>query len=346
MVNPLEKIISSEPKYRIKQIYQGWFEPKIRAYEEITTLSQNLRTQLSSVPFLTIKPGPLATDEQDKTEKILLELNDGFCIETVLMGRENKKNKETGPRYTICVSTQAGCPMGCAFCSTGKLGFKRNLSAYEIVDQYRFWLYHLYDTNQGKIDNIVLMGQGEPLANYEAVKQFLQIILENTDIGPRQITLSTVGVQSGMEKMITDEGFPPVRFALSLHSAINETRQLLIPTHTQNFFSWLIDWSKKYHQKFSSRAHFIGLEYIMIEDKNDDARHLKELIKLSSQLGKIRINLIPYNSTMPNWRGTNMEKIKEWRDALIQKGFVTTIRHSQGQNILAACGQLANKINK
>ena len=346
MIVELENIITSEPRYRLKQIFQSWFDPKITDYQEITTLPIALRKKLKEVPFSTVTPTVLTSGKKDETEKILLQLSDGLCIETVLMGRENKKiNKKEEYRYTVCLSTQAGCPMKCSFCATGKLGFKRNLTTYEIIDQLRYWIYHLNKKNKGVIDNIVLMGQGEPLANYEAVKNAINIILENTTIGPRQITISTVGVKNGMEKMLADKDFPPIRFALSLHSAINQTRHELIPAHTDDFFVWLIDWAKKYHQKFSSRTHFIGLEYTMIKNRNDDAAHLKALIKLASQLGKIRINLIPYNSTLPDWQGTEIEKIKQWRDALIEKGFVATIRHSQGQDILAACGQLANKNN-
>ena len=220
---------------------------------------------------------------------------------------------------------------------------KRNLTWQEILDQYRFWNYFIADNLKGRIDNIVFMGQGEPMLNYENVKKTINLILKNTDLGPRQITVSTVGVKAGMEKIVTDPEWPPVRFALSLHSAITETRQKLIPSHSGGFLEWLPEWSKQYHERFPSRNHFVGLEYTFINGTNDDDKHLKALVKLASKLGKVRINLIPYNSTDPNMLGSPIETIEHWRDELMKKNFVVTIRRSQGQRIAAACGQLANK---
>jgi 23S rRNA (adenine2503-C2)-methyltransferase len=223
------------------------------------------------------------------------------------------------------------------------------------------------------ISNIVLMGQGEPLLNYENVKQALNIILKYGGFGPRQITLSTVGVPAMMEKMVTDPDWPPVRFALSLHNPLEEERKKLIPSHQTDFLKFLIDWSKKYHARFSARTQFVGLEYTMVPGENDSERHLKALIKLASKLGKVRINLIPLNTTvschpresgdpdseqldsrllptLPTGRQAgqaglhgNDSVIDRWHERLMECGFTATIRHSQGQDIAAACGQLALK---
>ncbi|KKQ39464.1 MAG: putative dual-specificity RNA methyltransferase RlmN [Candidatus Magasanikbacteria bacterium GW2011_GWA2_37_8] len=236
----LPNILKNEPAFRKKQIYKAWFDLNINRYEKISTLSLALREKLKNIPWLTVKLKTLQTSKTEHTSKALLELTDGEVIETVLMGRDNKKeDKPAELRYTICVSTQVGCPMNCAFCATGKMGFKRNLTTEEIVDQYRYWQKWL--GKKGKIDNIVLMGQGEPLLNYDNVKNALNILLDNTDIGPRKITLSTAGVPSAMEKMIEDKEFPTVRFALSLHSATENTRTKLMPSHQKDFLKFLIE---------------------------------------------------------------------------------------------------------
>lgn len=340
----LQKTLSTEPKFRQKQVYQAWFDLKINGYEEITTLSLALREKLKTLPWLTVKLKTLQTSKTEHTNKALLELADSEVIETVLMGRDNKKeDRPTELRYTICVSTQVGCPMNCAFCATGKMGFKRNLTAQEIVDQYRYWQRWLGE--KGKIDNIVLMGQGEPLLNYDNVKTALNILLDNTDIGPRKITLSTAGVPSAMEKMLEDKEFPTVRFALSLHSATENTRTKLMPSHQKGFLKFLIEWSKKYHELIPSRAHFIGLEYTFLKDINDSESDLKALITLASQLGRVRINLIPYNSTCNDiFVGSPQSVIEHWHERLMAAGFTSTIRHSHGADIAAACGQLANEV--
>lgn len=206
-----------------------------------------------------------------------------------------------------------------------------------MIDEVRFWM------KDYKISNIVLMGQGEPFLNYENVKQALNIILKYAEMGPRQITVSTVGVPVVMEKMVEDKDWPSVRFALSLHNPIEEERKKLIPSHQKDFLKFLIDWSKKYHERFSSRTQFIGLEYTLVPGENDSERHLKALIKLASKLGKVRINLIPLNESKVHKvvKSIKSDAIEYWHKRLMECGFTTTIRRSQGQDIAAACGQLA-----
>jgi len=342
-----EEMLVGEPAYRVKQIYQAWFEPGLLGYETITTLPVSLRQKLANEPWLTVEPLVIKKSKVDETQKALLKLADGAKIETVLMRRINlRQDSEKEFRYTVCLSTQVGCAMNCAFCATGKLGFNRNLSAKEIVDQFRFWQIKVRQESGGGIENIVLMGQGEPLANFDEVKKAIQIFIDYAKIGQTKITVSTVGIVSGLNKIIEDQDFPPVRVAISLHSAIDETRTKLIPSHSVGFFDYLVSWAKKYHQKFSSRTHFIGLEYIMLAEINDDARHLKALIKLASKMGLVRINLISFNSSsLPDKKmilaGSPNETIKNWQQKIMQAGLVCTIRNSQGTDIAAACGQLA-----
>ncbi len=293
----------------------------------------------------------LLTSKEDNTRKLLLKLHDNQYIEMVLMGRAKLTQdaaEHPGFRYTICISSQAGCPMRCAFCATGKQGFKRNLSVPEIVDQYRFAQKMLAPTGD-RVANIVLMGQGEPLLNYDNVKEALTILLDHTDLGETKITVSTAGVPSVMEKVLVDD-FPPVRWAISLHSAIEESRQEIMPSNKPGFLEFLVDWTNKYHARFPSRTHFIGLEYIMLHTVNDDNKHLDALVKLARRMPHIRINLIPYNRIGDDpidnktiFDRTPAERINHWHETLMKEGFTTTVRYSQGQDIAAACGQLRNK---
>ncbi len=387
----LKTILATEPAYRLKQIEKAWFDVALNGYNEITTLPAELREKLKDLPWMSVETHTELKSKVDNTRKYLFKLADGNLIEMVLMGRRNlKKYDAPSPpepplgqrgivlspsfeegaqrelpsskdRYTICISSQAGCPMRCAFCATGKAGFKRNLTAEEIVDQYRF-AQRVLAKEGNRVNNIVLMGQGEPLVNYVNVKKALNTILAYSDIGPTKITLSTVGYIPAMEQMITDTDFPPVRFALSLHSAIEESRKKIIPTHKPGFLEWLIKWGKAYHEKFGNRTHFIGFEYIMLSGVNDDEKHLQALLKFCKHFPLVRVNLIPYNTTsdsaavdeinkLEEQMGSNYriftrtphELIEHWHESLMKAGFTSTIRYSQGQDIAAACGQLRNK---
>jgi 23S rRNA (adenine2503-C2)-methyltransferase len=239
--------------------------------------------------------------------------------------------------------------MKCAFCATGKQGFKRNSSVQEIVDQYRL-SQSILTPEKARVANIVFMGQGEPLLNYDNVKNAINVLLKNTDLGPTKITVSTAGVVPSMERVLTDPDFPLVRWAISLHSALEESRRHIMPSHQTGFLDFLVRWSNDYHEKFGTKTHFIGLEYIMLGGVNDDDRHLKALIQLAQRMPYIRINLIPYNAisdaevnNIDVFSRTPSERIEQWRDTLMRSGFTVTIRYSQGQDIAAACGQLRNK---
>ncbi len=340
-MNDLQKILGGEPKFRIKQIHKAWFDLKIKSYAEITTLPADLRKKLSNFPWLSVAPKTILKSKIDGTEKALLKLADGLCIETILMARESKKEDKEAPRRTICVSSQVGCGMGCAFCATGAQGFSRNLSAEEIIDQYRFWQNHLGKNNE-TVGNIVIMGQGEPLLNYDAVKSALNVILENSGLAQNKITISTVGLQEPMEKILTDKDFPAARVAISLHSAIEKIRKQIVPSSQAGFLDFLVKWSEKYHKVLGSRSHFLSLEYVMLYGINDDEAHLKALGNLTRKMGRVKINLIPLNKTAGDIKGSPAETIKKWQDTLIKSGLTCTIRHSQGADISAACGQLSS----
>ncbi len=347
----LKELLADEPRYRQAQVHKAWFDPSIHGYDQISTLPITLREKLVKFPWMSVEQYTLLTSKEDNTRKLLLKLHDAQYVEMVVMGRvkvNQPENEKVPFRYTICVSSQAGCPMQCAFCATGKQGFKRNLSVPEIVDQYRFAQKMLAPSGD-RVANMVFMGQGEPLLNYENVKEAVKILLANTDLGETKITVSTAGVPSVMEKVLIDD-FPPVRWAISLHSAIEESRKEIMPSHKKDFLEFLVDWTNAYNKKFPSRTHFIGLEYIMLHGVNDDNRHLDALIKLGKRMPHIRINLIPYNRIGDDpvdnktvFDRTPAERINHWHESLMNAGFTTTVRYSQGQDIAAACGQLRNK---
>lgn len=339
MTESISEIMAGEPKYRQDQLYGAFFNSAIKGYDAISTFPLELRKKLMKHPWLSVKQKTILKSEIDGTEKALLELHDGLCIETVLMARPIRGDASNGVNRTICISAQVGCAMRCVFCATGARGFRRNLTTEEIIDQYRFWQNHLAKTKE-TIGNIVVMGQGEPLLNYGNVKTALNIILKNTGVGPSKITVSTAGIIAGMEQILSDPEFPPVRLAISLHSAIEETRKKIMPAHTKDFLEFMPKWAKKYHQKFASRSHFISLEYTLLKNVNDNDEHLKALISLARKLGRVKINLIPLNETSNGLKGSSLETIKKWQDALMKAGLTCTIRHSQGADITAACGQL------
>jgi 23S rRNA (adenine2503-C2)-methyltransferase len=372
----LSQILSGEKKFRQDQVFRAWFDVNTDSYEKISTLPKELREKLKDKPWLSVRVHAMHESKRDNTKKALLKLSDDKLVEAVLMGRLRLGSAETSTaegrktRYTICISSQVGCGMKCAFCATGKAGFTRNLTVEEITDQFRFWQRYLAsplfkegagggqvdptptlplkgEGVQGEIDNMVIMGQGEPLLNYENIKNALNLILKYTNIGQRQITLSTCGIPVMMDKLAADKDFPPVRFALSLHSAIEQTRAAIMPSHQPGFLDYLVGWSKKYHQMHPSRAHYIGLEYIMLGGVNDGPKDLKALMTLASKLGKVKINLIPYNNistvALPSdFNESPKENIEHWHTSLMNAGFTSTVRYSQGQDIAAACGQLRN----
>lgn len=337
-MSELKEILMTEPAYRRAQIMAAKFDSAITSYNEITTLPVSLRKKLKDIPWFSVVEKCQQVSQIDGTTKAALRLADDSLVETVLMPRFGLKN---AGRYSACISTQVGCPMRCDFCATGRLGFKRNLTADEIVDQYRYWQRELGEV--GRIENVVFMGQGEPLLNYSALVESIKIFLEYGQVAPRKIVVSTVGVRAGLERVITDDDFPKIRLAISLHSAIDTTRHRIIPSHEKDFFSWLVDWSKKYHRKYTGRNLFIGLEYLMIGGLNDDENHLRALVKLAAKMGRVRINLIAYNSTDALYAAPPEAAIKHFQEVLTAKGFTTTIRRSQGADIDAACGQLALK---
>jgi len=333
-----ENKLSYQPVFRIKQISRAFFDSAIRGWEDVSTLPKNVREMIvgDSVPFISVEVANLVHDDAGETFKAALRLWDGELIEAVLM-------KNGRGYWTICVSAQVGCAMGCSFCATGKMGLSRQLSVDEIVDQLRVWQWFLADhpDMEQYISNIVYMGMGEPMANYENVRDSLNLILENTDIGPTHITVSSVGVLPVLEKLLDDEKWPHVKIAISLHSADEETRKRIVPTSYDEFLPRLSRWAKMYLERFGNRRHHLTFEYVMLNGVNDSKMHAEVLAKYVESIGNVKVNLIPYNATDDEFEPSLLSALNLFEKILEAHDVVVTIRHSKGQDIAAACGQLA-----
>jgi 23S rRNA (adenine2503-C2)-methyltransferase len=303
----------------------------------------SMREKLNSqIAWFSLSLEHLLTSAKKDTHKAAVKLADGKFIETVLM--QNARGN-----WTVCVSSQVGCAMACTFCATGKMGFTRNLLADEIVDQYRFWQMFLLERLElpQRISNIVFMGMGEPLANYDNVKEALKQLLVHTDLGSTRITISTAGLLPVLSKMLNDTEWPAVRLAVSLHSAISETRKKLMPSSFDDFLKELIIWTGEYFKKYASRRHHITFEYVMLSGINDTEAHAKALIKFARRVGKARVNLIPYNFVLPKtervddvYRGSLPDDFACFEKLLEEANVTVTRRRSMGDDIAAACGQL------
>ncbi|MBL6990393.1 MAG: 23S rRNA (adenine(2503)-C(2))-methyltransferase RlmN [Bacteriovoracaceae bacterium] len=267
---------------------------------------------------------------KDGTRKFIVKMKDGETVESVIIPSKD--------RLTMCISSQVGCAIGCTFCYTGTMGFKRHLGSHEIIGQYLAlskWLIDNIDQNL-RISNIVYMGQGEPLHNFDNVKKATEIFMESKGaaLGQRKITLSTSGLVPQIEKLAS---FPPVNIAISLHASNDDIRDELMPINKRYDLQRLFQAIDKIPLKAFRR---ITYEYLLIKDFNDGQSDIKGLCRLLNK-SKSKINLIPFNEYPDSkFKRPKEDKILWFRDQLIKAGYVCTIRQSKGNDILAACGQL------
>jgi 23S rRNA (adenine2503-C2)-methyltransferase len=315
------------PKYRADQICQWIYDKKVFNIHEMTNLSRELREKL--VYDLMILPPIPVTEEtsRDGTKKFLWQLYDGERIESVLLSH--------GSHTTACISSQAGCPLACSFCATGASGFRRDLSAGEMVGQ----LLAMEKRAGQNINNVVFMGMGEPFLNTRAV--FRSITIMNSpkmrNMGARHITISTSGVVPGILDLAE---FPiPVRLSVSLHAPNEALRSKLMPVNKKYSLGSLVDAMRKYQQKTGER---ITLEYIMIQKVNDEPELAYEMAALLSGIG-VYVNLIPYNPVKDTYKRSTPERIRAFSAILSQLGIENEIRKEKGTDINAACGQLRRR---
>ncbi|MCA9375894.1 MAG: 23S rRNA (adenine(2503)-C(2))-methyltransferase RlmN [Candidatus Doudnabacteria bacterium] len=328
----------NEPSFRMKQVREAWYQP-IQGWEDVTTLSKGLREVLSQeVPWFSIRRADVFTSQEDGTKKAIITLHDDAQVETVLM-----PNAKGG--YTTCLSSQIGCAMACTFCATGKMGFARNLTSDEIVDQVRYWRSKLAaeGTDPSKLTNIVMMGMGEPLANYNNVKTALAIFLDEMGFAETNVVLSTVAFAKSLDKMLNDASFPDVRLAISIHAGTDTTRNKIVPSHTGTSIEQIEAFVRRYLKERGTRNKHITFEYVMLERVNDFEEEALSLANRYKDVrDQIKINLIPWNTTSGALERSSMDRIKAFKKILRSEGFDVTIRISKGQDIEAACGQLAN----
>lgn len=322
-----ELLEMSEKKYRAKQIF-AWLYRNVESFEEMTDLSKDLIKKLSDKFYIKNLEMVNFQKSKDGTIKYLFKLNDGHAIESVIM-----KYKYGN---TACVSNQIGCKMGCNFCASAKIGFIRNLTPGEIISQ----ILEIEKQSGEKISNVVFMGIGEPLDNYDNVMKAIRLINDPKalNIGARHISISTCGLIHNI-KRLADENLQ-CNLCISLHSSRDDVRTSMMPINKVYKISEVIDACKYYIEKTNRRITF---EYALVDGVNDsldDALHLSKLLK-----GILcHVNLIPINKIKDGiYKKSSVEKILAFRDFLNEKGIVATVRRELGSDISAACGQLVRQ---
>lgn len=320
------------PKFRGKQVADWLYRKSVTDFSDMTNLPKALRDQLEAECLIDRAVSIDRMDSSDgKTSKFLLNFSDGVGVETVLM-RQPYGN-------SICVSSQAGCNMGCAFCASTLNGMVRNLTAGEMLAQ-TFYINDMLAKEGEKVDTIVIMGSGEPLTNYDNVLKYIRILHQDYCLGMsyRSITLSTSGIVPNIYKLAQEE--LPITLSISLHAPEDELRSELMPINKKYPLSEVVEAGRAYGQSTHRRVTY---EYILIDGVNDNLRQAKELTALlRGQLASV--NLIPINPVVErNWRRPSLERIAFFENYLSEHHITVTVRREMGNDIQAACGQLRNK---
>jgi 23S rRNA (adenine(2503)-C(2))-methyltransferase len=340
----------NQPKFRLEQIKKALFQDGVSSFVEISTLSKDLRELLKKeLSILSFEVKKVLVSKDGKSMKALLKLQDSQRIEAVLISPSEGV-------WSACVSSQVGCPLACGFCSTGKMGLIRNLTAEEITDQILFWNQYLRGSQRGSkspigllepkslnVSTIVYMGMGEPFLNWEAVSESLKNLIDEKLFGfsSRSISVSTSGIPEGIEKLA--EKFPQVNLALSLHFSSNVKRSQVMPINRKNNLEVLRQALKKYFAKTKRK---VFLEYVMLNGVNDSLKDADDLIKFVKSISKLQllhINLIRYNSTDSEFKSSSKDQTIKFKEYLVNHNLGVTIRKSLGEEIQGACGQLATE---
>ncbi len=321
-----------EKSFRAKQVLKWIHQQGVVDIDAMTNLSKGLRVQLKSMSEVRIPEIVYQKTSADGTRKWLLQMNCGNRVETVYIPEAS--------RATLCVSSQVGCALDCSFCSTAQQGFNRNLTTSEIIGQ--LWVAAKAVAEDRPVSNVVMMGMGEPLLNFNNVVAAMNLMMSDFAYGlsKRRVTLSTSGVVPALYRLseVSD-----VALAISLHASDDELRDKLVPVNKKYPIQELLDACKHYVASGSQRK--ITFEYVMLDGVNDSPDQAKALYRLLSDIPS-KINLIPFN-TFPNtpYQCSKKSVIDRFQDILIKAGFVTTVRKTRGDDIDAACGQLVGKVN-
>lgn len=313
------------PKFASKQITQWLYQKEINSIDDMTNLSLKNRELLSENYQLGLVPPLKVQESVDGTKKYLFPAKGNNFIETAMIPDSDRK--------TVCVSSQVGCKMGCLFCMTGRQGFQNNLSAGEILNQYRSI------AEWSNISNLVYMGMGEPFDNLDEVLKSLEILTSEWGYGlsPKRITVSSIGIIPAMKKFLENSS---CHLAISMHTPFDDERKNLMPVEQVYPIKEVIKELKSFDFGLQRRVSF---EYIMFKDVNDTDAHVKELAKLLNGI-RCRMNLIRFHPIPDSpLLGSSEESLMHFKEALNAKGVLTTIRSSRGQDIFAACGLLSTK---
>jgi len=327
----------NEPRFRGGQVFNWMYNHLVTDFADMNNLSKELRNKLSENTIIkTLEYVDSEVSTSTGTKKYIFETNEHNKIESVIIPEEN--------RTTLCISTQIGCPLDCKFCATGLMGYKKNLSAGEIFDQY---MLAANDYGKDRLTNIVYMGMGEPLLNYAATLNSLKIFADEitTGISLKKITVSTAGIATKIIEL-ADTGLK-VKIALSLHSCFEDIRSKIMPINLKYSLKQNIEAIKYYVKKTGTRITF---EYVMLKDLNDRQEDINALARLCSEIPS-KINVIPFNSLKhmnPEGFSAQLEptpknRIEDFVTKLRNRNITVNVRYTQGDDIAAACGQLAVK---
>ncbi|HVE94571.1 MAG TPA: 23S rRNA (adenine(2503)-C(2))-methyltransferase RlmN [Acidimicrobiales bacterium] len=323
--------LAAEPAYRARQVWEGLYR-HVSGPEELTALPARLRAALAEAPELRAGLEVAAETASDRgtTVKWLFRVEGGDAVETVLMHYPG--------RTTVCVSSQAGCAMACGFCATGQAGFRRHLSTGEIVEQVARATSAARSSGR-RLSNVVFMGMGEPLANYDALWGAIQRLHEDFGISARHITVSTVGLIPGIRKLAHET--LPVNLAVSLHAANDKLRSELVPVNRRYPIGALMAACNEY---LAAKGRRLSFEWACIAGVNDRTSDAEELAELALPL-RAHVNLIPLNPT-PGYAviGTSPGRVRQFAEELADLGVNATVRQNRGTSIDAACGQLAARV--
>ncbi len=331
-------ISEGEPAFRAEQVFKWMYGDMVDDFDEMSNLTKSLRNTLSeSFSVDTLNYSTSEISQVTGTKKYIFETNEGHKIESVIIPEKK--------RTTLCISTQVGCPLDCKFCATGLMGYKKNLTAGEIFDQFKL---ASKDYKDSEITNIVYMGMGEPLLNFKETVKSLEIFAEELTkgISLKKITVSTAGIAPKIKEL--EETGLKVKLAFSLHSCFEEIRNKIMPINKKYSLTENINALKSYATKTNTRITF---EYVMLDGINDRDEDIKALARLMSTIPS-KLNIIPFNSLKHmnpsglagKLRSTTMEGIQKFADKLREKNITVMLRNTQGDDIAAACGQLAIKV--
>lgn len=328
-----------EKRFRATQVLKWIHQMGVTDFEEMTNISKALRGKLADIAEITLPDVIQRFDSEDGTRKFLIEVPGGNAIESVFI--------PDGERGTLCVSSQAGCVLDCSFCSTGKQGFNRDLSAHEIVGQ--IWLAakslgQMGDGAPRKVTNVVFMGMGEPLLNFDNVVDAVNIMMHDNcyGISKRRVTISTSGVVPAIDRL---GEYTDACLAISLHAPTDELRNELVPINKKYPIAMLLESSQRYIKGLPDVHRKLTIEYTLIDHVNDRPEHAYQLADLLRDV-PVKINLIPFNPfSLSDYKKVSNNALRRFQTILIDEGYIATVRTTRGDDIEAACGQLAGQVN-